>query len=422
MSKKIKQIYAREILDSRGNPTLEVNVVTEGGIIGKAAVPSGASIGVHEALELRDNDIQRYGGKGVLKAIGNVNTTINEALKGQSVDELALLDQRLIDLDGTPNKARLGANATTGVSLACARAAALVNNLPLYKFINQFYKLGLTSYQLPVPCSNIINGGHHADSNVDIQEFWIIPFGFKEFSERVRAMAEVFHELGKVLLNQSYDSDVGDEGGYAPDLTSNEEALKLISKAVEASGYHLGQNIGVGLDAGASTFFESNRYKLDLDNLNLTSEEMIDFYRQWLSVYPLMAIEDPLAEDDWAGWQKLTKDFAATNPHLLVVGDDIFTTNLKRLEQGIKEKVANTIIIKSNQIGTLTETISCIKLAREHNYQLIISHRSGETEDTFIADLAVGVGAPYIKTGAPSRSDRVAKYNRLLEIEEELRR
>ncbi len=424
MSEKIKQVYAREILDSRGNPTLEVTVTTEKGTVGKAAVPSGASIGAHEALELRDGDIERYGGKGVLKAIGNVNTVINEALKGQKVDKLAFIDQRMIDLDGTPDKARLGANAINGVSLACLRAAAQVNKMPLYKFISQFFKFKIKDYQLPIPFSNIINGGKHADSNLDIQEYWIIPQGIGDFKTRVRALSEIFHHLAKVLVNQGYDSDVGDEGGYAPDLTSNEEPLKLILKAIESADYNIGQDIYLGLDAGASTFFDSaqNKYNLDLDKKSLSSEEMVDFYRKWLAIYPFIALEDPLAEDDWSAWKKITNELTMTNNKLLIIGDDIFTTNASRLQKGIDEKVANAIIVKPNQIGTLTEAITTIKLAQANNYQVAISHRSGETEDTFIADLAVGVGASYIKTGAPDRSERVAKYNRLMEIEEELGR
>jgi len=424
MSEKIKQISATEVLDSRGNPTLEVNVVTEKGIIAKAAVPSGATIGVHEALELRDGDIQRYGGKGVLKAVGNVNTLINDVLKGESVDQLTHLDQRMIDLDGTADKSRLGANATCGVSLAIARAGALVNKLPLYQFISQFYQFKITSDKLPVPLVNIINGGHHADSNLDLQEYWIVPHGVGIFSQQIRAISEIYHQLGKVLVNQGYDSDVGDEGGYAPDLTSNEEPFKLILKAVEAAGYGIGQDIYFGLDAGASTFYDStlHKYNLDLDKLSLNSDEMIDYYRKLLALYPFIALEDPLAEDDWSAWKKLTSELSITTRKLLIVGDDLFTTNVSRLAKGIEEKVANAIIIKPNQIGTLSETITTIKLAQEHHYQVVISHRSGETEDTFIADLAVAVGAEYIKTGAPARSDRVAKLNRLMEIEEELKR
>ncbi|MBU1036659.1 phosphopyruvate hydratase [Patescibacteria group bacterium] len=423
MSQKIEKIYAREILDSRGNPTLEVTVTTKKGIVGKASVPSGASIGVHEALELRDGDLQRYGGKGVLKAVLNVNETISKVLKGQSVDQLAIIDQRLIELDGTENKSKLGANTMIGVSLACARAGALAHKAPLYKFINQFYKFRIKQYKMPVTLANLINGGRHSDSNLDIQEFWVVPEGIKSFSEGTRAISEVHHELGKILVRQGYDSDIGDEGGYAPDLTSNEEALQLILKAISGAGYNVAQDISLGIDAGSSTFFNSSehKYNLDLDKLSLTSDEMINFYLKWLSLYPLTVIEDPLAEDDWEGWHKLSDQLAVNHPNLLLVGDDLFTTNIKRLQRGIDEKIANGIIIKPNQIGTLSETISCIKLAQENNYKIIVSHRSGGTEDTFISDLAVAVGAPFVKIGATSRSDRVAKYNRLMEIEGELK-
>ncbi len=423
-SDKIQQIYAQEILDSRGNPTLEVTVTTHKGIIAKAKVPSGASIGSHEALELRDRDIERYGGKGVLKAINHVNTTINEALKDQKVDEITHHDQRMIDLDGTPNKARLGANATIGVSLALARAAAEVHGMPLYSFLNDFFKFKQKEFKLPIPLSNIINGGKHADSNLDIQEFWICPEGISVFADRIKALSEIYHVLAKVLVNQGYDSDVGDEGGYAPDLTSNEEAIKLITKAIEEAGYSIGNQIFLGLDCGASTYYNdiNKKYELDLDKMSYTSEEMIAFYQKWLSLYPFIALEDPLAEDDWEAWKKITDEFTMTNPNLLIIGDDLFTTNTSRLQKGINEKVANGIIIKLNQIGTLLETVNCIKLAQENNYQVIISHRSGETADTFISDLAVASGAKYIKTGAPSRSERVEKYNRLLEIEDELKR
>ncbi|HAH04110.1 MAG: Enolase [Parcubacteria group bacterium GW2011_GWA2_43_17] len=424
MADKIKQVYAGEILDSRGNPTLEVTVTTEKGIEAKADVPSGASIGSHEALELRDGDIARYGGKGVLKAITNVNTTINEALRGQKVDNLSHLDQRLIDLDGTPDKSRLGANAVTGVSIALARAMAQVNQVPVYQFLNDYFGFKIKDYQMPMPLANIINGGKHADSNLDIQEFLIIPEGIGDFNHRVRALAEVYHALAKVLVNQGYDSDVGDEGGYAPDLSANEEALQLILKAIEMTNYRVGQDIYFGLDAGASTFYDSaeGKYKLDLDKLVLTSEEMIEYYKKWLAVYPFSALEDPLAEDDWPAWKKITDELALTSNKLLIIGDDLFTTSTARLQQGLDQGVANSVLVKPNQIGTLTETINCIKLAQANKYEVVISHRSGETEDSFIADLAVGTGAAYIKTGAPARSDRVAKYNRLIAIEAELNR
>ncbi|MBT4121699.1 phosphopyruvate hydratase [bacterium] len=421
---KIKQVYAQEILDSRGNPTLEVTVTTKKGITAQAKVPSGASVGIHEALELRDEDAERYGGKGVLKAINNVNTIINDVLKDQKVDELTYLDQRMIDLDGTPNKAKLGANATIGVSLALARAAAEVHGMSLYGFINDFYKFKQKEFKLPIPLSNIINGGKHADSNLDIQEFWICPQGITIFKDKIKAMSEIYHVLAKVLVKQGYDSDVGDEGGYAPDLGSNEEAIKLIIKAVEEAGYSLGNQIFLGMDCGASTYYNNTtkKYELDLDKISYTSGEMITFYQKWLSLYPFIALEDPLGEDDWEAWKKITDEFTMTGSDIMIVGDDLFTTNTTRLQKGIDEKVANSIIIKPNQIGTLLETINCIKLAQENKYKVILSHRSGETADTFISDLAVGVGAEYIKTGAPSRSERVEKYNRLLEIENELKR
>jgi enolase len=421
MSNKITDLYAREILDSRGNPTIEVTVEVNK-IAATAKVPSGASTGSHEALELRDNDPVRYGGQGVLKAVENVNSRIEKELMGFEVDRLSQIDQAMIDLDGTENKSKLGANAILGVSLACARAASLVNSQPLYKFIRQYYKLRLPDWHLPVPLANIINGGLHADSNLDIQEFWVIPAGIKEFKERVRAISEIFHQLGKIIEQRGYDTDIGSEGGYAPDVKYADEPWEMIMEATGKAGYEPGQDIYLGVDAGATTFYdpEKKRYALKLDNKIMSADELSLYYQKWLAKYPFLAFEDPFAEDDWEAWVSFKNQISSINKNILIIGDDLYTTNVKRLHQGIQLNAANSIIIKPNQIGTLTEAVNCIKLAQAHNYQIAVSHRSGETEDTFIADLAVAVGAEYIKAGAPSRSERVAKYNRLMEIEEEL--
>ncbi|MBU1131589.1 phosphopyruvate hydratase [Patescibacteria group bacterium] len=422
MSKKITDLYAREILDSRGNPTVEV-VVEVGEQKASAKVPSGASTGRYEALELRDGDASRYGGKGVLRAVENVNNVIKQALTGFEVEKLAQIDQRMITLDGTENKSRLGANAILGVSLACARAASQVNNQPLYKFIRDYYKLKIKDWPLPVPLSNVINGGLHADSNLDIQEFWVIPQGPDSFKEKIRAVSEIFHQLGKVLEGKGYDTDIGSEGGYAPDLQYTSEAWEIILEAVKKAGYEPGQDIFLGVDAGSSTFYNSasKKYTINLDKKILSAEELSVYYQEWLAKFPFLAFEDPFAEDDWEGWVNFKNQVLSINDRLLIIGDDLFTTNVKRLELGIEKNAANSILIKPNQIGTLTETINCIELARARQYKIAVSHRSGETEDTFIADLAVAAGAEYIKAGAPSRSERVAKYNRLMEIEEELR-
>ncbi|HLD27339.1 MAG TPA: phosphopyruvate hydratase [Patescibacteria group bacterium] len=419
MKNKIKDIYAREILDSRGNPTLEAVVETE--ITASAAqVPSGASTGKTEAWELRDNDRARYGGKGVLMAIANVNGPIRQALIGMEVDQPGQIDQRMIDLDGTDNKARLGANAILGVSLACARAAALTHNLPLYKFIRQAYDLKLKSFKLPVPLVNVVNGGAHADSNLDFQEFWIIPAGLAAIKERVRCVAEIFHKLGEVMKKKGYDTDVGNEGGYAPDFKNTDEVWELIAESVKASNYQLGEQVFFGMDAGASEFFKDGKYQIKLAGHDFTAGELSELYQKWLAKYPFLAFEDPFDQEDWPAWKNFKSQLASLNPDILIIGDDLFTTNVKRLQKGIDADAANAVLIKPNQIGTLTETINCVKLAQSHNYKIAVSHRSGETSDDFIADLAVAVNSDYIKTGAPSRSERVVKYNRLMEIEEEL--
>jgi len=420
MSNKITDIYAREILDSRGNPTVEA-IVEVSEVKESAKVPSGASTGKHEALELRDGDKNRYGGKGVLKAVENVNSKIKEVLEGFEVDKLSQIDQRMIDLDGTENKSKLGANAILGVSLACARAAAKVHKKPLYQFIKEYYRFDQKKYKLPVPLVNVVNGGLHADSNLDIQEFWIIPQGIETIKERIRAASEIFHQLGKILEKKGYDTDVGNEGGYAPDVKSADEVWQMIVEAIKTVGYEPGRQIYLGVDAGASTFYQDAKYKLNLENQIFSTDELSHYYQKWLAKFPFLALEDPFAEDDWAGWVNFKSQITNPNNQLLVIGDDLFTTNVKRLEQGIAKDAANAILIKPNQIGTLSETINCVKLAQEHQYKIAVSHRSGETSDTFIADLAVAVNSDYIKTGAPSRSERVAKYNRLMEIEEELK-
>lgn len=406
---KIKSILAYEILDSRGNPTIEVRVQSESGIEARAGVPSGASTGIHEALELRDNDAKRFGGKGVLKACANANTIIAKAVIGMDVDKQKEIDKKMIELDGTENKSKLGANAILGVSLACARLAAKVQNLPLYKHIRITYQLtNLPTYQLPTPMFNIINGGKHADSGLDIQEFMLVPIGLTSFHEKLRAGSEIFHTLKKLLSKRGYTVSVGDEGGFAPKLKNSEEAFDVLIKAIEGAGYQPGKEISLAIDAAASEFFDKEKYLFE--GKTLDSQQLIEIYQKWAKKYPIISIEDGLAEDDWSGWQKF-------NLQPILVGDDIFVTNIKRLQKAIDLNVANAILIKLNQIGTLSETIGCIKLAQENDYKVIISHRSGETIDDFIADLAVAVGAEFIKAGAPSRGERVAKYNRLLAIE-----
>ena len=408
----IVDVIAREILDSRGNPTIEADVLLESGVLGRAAVPSGASTGSREAIELRDGDKSRYGGKGVLQAVENVNTEIAEAILGLDVEEQHLIDQTLIDLDGTENKARLGANAILAVSLACARAAAEEAGLPLYRYLG-----GAGPMQLPVPMMNIVNGGAHADNNVDIQEFMIIPVGLPSFREALRCGAEIFHTLQKLLSKAGHPTSVGDEGGFAPNFKSNEEALKFIVEAISAAGYTPGQDVMIGLDCAASEFYQDGRYVLESEGLKLTSAEFTDYLAAWVDKYPIISIEDGMAEGDWDGWALLTQRLGKS---IQIVGDDLFVTNAKILREGITKRVANSILIKVNQIGTLSETFDAIETAKRAGYTSVISHRSGETEDAFIADLAVACNALQIKTGSLSRADRIAKYNQLLRIEEEL--
>jgi enolase len=410
---QIDHIHAREILDSRGNPTVEADVTLVGGIRGRAAVPSGASTGAHEAVELRDGDPNRYGGKGVLKAVQNVNDIIAGKLKGVSALDQAEVDRVLIDLDGTANKSNLGANAILAVSLATARAAANHQQLPLYRYLG-----GTAANTLPVPMMNIINGGAHADNNVDFQEFMIVPVGAAKFSEALRMGAEIFHTLKSVLKKKGYATSVGDEGGFAPNLKSNEEAIETILEAIGQAGYEAGQNVLLALDPAASEFYDGAAYVFKKsDGRRLTSDQMVAFWQEWAGKYPIVSIEDGMAENDWDGWKELT---GAIGERVQLVGDDLFVTNTKFLRKGIELGVANSILIKVNQIGTLTETLACIELAKSDHRTAVISHRSGETEDAFIADLAVATNAGQIKTGSLSRSDRIAKYNQLLRIEEEL--
>ena len=416
---KIARVIGREILDSRGNPTVEADVILENGARGRAAVPSGASTGEHEALELRDGDKARYLGKGVLRAVQNVNTTIAEAARGMNVTDQIGLDRRLIELDGTPTKSRLGANAILAVSMAAARAAALAERLPLYRYLSR-YSLDRDANILPAPMMNILNGGAHADNSVDLQEFMVMPLGAATFSEALRMGVEVFHQLKTVLHKRGYSTAVGDEGGFAPNLKSNEEAVEVVLEAITAAGYTPGKQISLALDPAASEFYvnASNRYVFKKsDKSSRTPEQLSAFWESWVRQYPIVSIEDGLAEDDWAGWKHLT---ALLGKQIQLVGDDVFVTNTARLQRGIGENIGNAILIKLNQIGTVTETIEAIEMARRAGYASIVSHRSGETEDTFIADFVVAMGSGQIKTGSASRSDRIAKYNQLLRIEEEL--
>jgi enolase len=409
----IKKILAREILDSRGFPTIEAEIILENGIIGRAAVPSGASTGEHEALELRDKDKGRYMGKGVKKAISNVLGPISECLMGGNPVNQRKIDRKLIALDGTEGKTKLGANAILAVSLASARAAAQICNLPLYRYLG-----GANSFLMPVPLMNIVNGGSHADNNLDIQEFMIIPAGFDTFSEALRAGSETFHNLHKILKEKSLNTGLGDEGGFAPNLNSNEEALEIILKAIEKAGYKPGDQIYLGLDVAASEFFNNNIYTLKAEEkAEKNSSELIEYYNGFLSKYPIVSIEDGLDEDDWTGWQEQNDKLG---DKIQLVGDDLFVTNTKRLERGIKNNAANSILIKINQIGSLTETFNAIEMAHKASYSCVISHRSGETEDTAISDIAVATNVGQIKTGSLSRTDRLAKYNQLLRIEEDL--
>jgi len=409
---KIQQIKAREVLDSRGNPTVEADVILDNGVMGSAMVPSGASTGQREALELRDGDKSRYLGKGVLKAVEFINTEINQALAGFDIDNLSVIDQAMIDLDGTETKSRLGANAILAVSLASAHAHANANNQPLYSSLEVE-----GDFKLPVPMMNIINGGEHANNSVDIQEFMIIPAGAPSFKEALRYGAEVFHHLKSVLEAQGMNTAVGDEGGFAPDLASNEDAIKVILEAIKNAGYEAGKDIFIGIDAASSEFYKDGKYNLVSENRSLTSEEFVDYLANWVDNYPIISIEDGMDENDWDGWDLLTKK---VGDKVQLVGDDLFVTNSKILKQGVDNNIANSILIKVNQIGTLTETFAAMKMAAEAGYTAVMSHRSGETEDTTIADLAVATGCGQIKTGSLSRSDRLAKYNRLLRIEEEL--
>lgn len=408
----IIDVYAREVLDSRGNPTVEVEVVLEDGTMGRAIVPSGASTGAYEAVELRDGDKNRYNGKGVLNAVENVNAIIAPEIIGMDVTRQAEIDAILLELDGTPNKSRLGANAILGVSLAASRAAANYLGLPLYQYIG-----GVNAKELPVPMMNILNGGKHADNNVDIQEFMIVPVGAETFAEALRMGVEVYHALKKVLSSKNLSTAIGDEGGFAPDLPSNESALEVIVEAIAAAGYKPGEDIYLAIDAAASELYKDGKYHLNSTGQVLTSSEMVDFYAKLVDKFPIISIEDGLSEDDWAGWKEITDRLGNK---VQLVGDDLFVTNTERLSRGIKEEVCNSILIKVNQIGTLTETLQTIEMAKRAGYTCVISHRSGETEDSTIADIAVAVNAGQIKTGAPARTDRVAKYNQLLRIEEDL--
>jgi enolase len=408
----IVDIVGREILDSRGNPTVECDVLLESGVMGRAAVPSGASTGSREAIELRDGDKNRYLGKGVLKAVEHINTEIAEAVLGLDASEQSFLDKTLIDLDGTDNKGRLGANAMLAVSMAVARAAAEESGLPLYRYFG-----GINACQLPVPMMNVINGGAHANNNLDLQEFMIIPVGAPSFREAVRYGAEVFHALKKILHDKGMSVAVGDEGGFAPNVPNHEAAIQMILDAISAAGYTAGEQIAIGLDCAASEFYKDGKYELSGESLSLTGEQWIDMLATWVDKYPIISIEDGMAEGDWGGWKLLTERLGQK---VQIVGDDLFVTNTKILKEGIDKGIANSILIKINQIGTLTETFAAIEMAKRAGYTAVISHRSGETEDATIADIAVGLNAGQIKTGSLSRSDRMAKYNQLLRIEEDL--
>ena len=423
---KIKSVHAREILDSRGNPTVEADLYTESGAFGRAAVPSGASTGIHEAVELRDGDKKRFNGKGVSKAVNNVNEAIAKTVVGKPVDDQKTLDKLMIDLDGTNNKGKLGANAILAVSMAAARAAAAEKKVPLYVYIAELFGIvtnapthqRTNALTMPVPMMNILNGGQHADNNVDIQEWMIMPVGAKSFKEGLRMGAEVFHSLKSVLKEKRYNTSVGDEGGFAPNLKSNQEALDVIMTAIGKAGYKAGSDVMLAIDPAASSFYENGIYNLAAETKpKKNAGELIHWYKDLVEKYPIVSIEDGLAEDDWDGWEAMTEELGKK---IQIVGDDIFVTNPERFSKGIKGKIANSILIKLNQIGTLTETLETIKMAHEVGYTTVISHRSGETEDAFIADLAVGTAAGQIKTGSASRSDRIAKYNQLLRIEEEL--
>ncbi len=411
---KIQKVIARQILDSRGNPTIEVDVHTSNGVIGRAAVPSGASTGIHEAVELRDGDKNVYLGKGVLNAVRNVNTTIAQNLIGHNVLDQKAIDELMLKLDGTSNKSNLGANSILGTSLAVARAASQESKMSLFRYVG-----GESAKTLPVPMMNILNGGSHADNLIDIQEFMVMPFGASSFSEGLRWGTEIFHHLKAVLKSKNLSTNVGDEGGFAPNLSSNEEAIQVVLQAIEKAGFKPGEDVYIALDAASSEFYKADKgvYHFDSTNESLTSSEMVSFWKEWCSKYPIISIEDGFAEDDWKGWKEATDVLGSK---IQLVGDDLFVTNSKRLQQGIDQGVANSILVKVNQIGSLTETIDAVKLATTNNYTSVMSHRSGETEDSTIADLAVALSCGQIKTGSASRSDRMAKYNQLLRIEKEL--
>ena len=411
----IESIHARQILDSRGNPTVEVDVVTESGAFGRAAVPSGASTGSHEAVELRDNDKKVYVGKGVLKAVDNVNTKIASEIVGFDVFDQNLLDKIMIELDGTPNKGNLGANAILGTSLAIAKAAAMESGMSLYRYIG-----GVSANTLPVPMMNILNGGSHADNSIDFQEFMVMPVGASTFSESLRMGTEIFHTLKKVLHDKGYSTNVGDEGGFAPNIKSNEEAIEIVLMAIEKAGYKAGEEVFIAMDAASSEFYDAKTglytFKKS-DGKQMTSDQLVEYWASWAAKYPIISIEDGMAEDDWAGWKGLTDKIGKK---VQIVGDDLFVTNVTRLQEGIDKGIANSILVKVNQIGSLSETIAAVNLAKRNSYKAVMSHRSGETEDSTIADLAVALNTGQIKTGSASRSDRMAKYNQLIRIEEEL--
>ena len=427
---KIKQIKAREILDSRGNPTVEAEVILDCGILARASAPSGASVGEHEALELRDKDKKRYAGMGVMKACENINTKISRKLKGINILEQQLIDDTMIKLDGAGNKSNLGANATLAVSLACCRAGAIVSNLELYKYIRKIYNINgvLRSAQdrlekIPIPMFNVFNGGKHADTNLDIQELMLVPVGIKGFVEQVRAGAEIFHALANVLREHNLDTDVGNEGGYAPNINSTMQALDMILTAIERAGYEAGKQIGLAIDVGASELYDAEKrlYIFDLDDNYLIADQLISLYQDWANYYPIFSIEDGLAQDDWENWEELNKEFIRFKPlvnkqKMLIVGDDLTVTNTERLQAAIKRKACNAVILKPNQIGTLSESIEFAKMAKTSDIKIITSHRSGETCDDFIADLAIAIGSDFVKFGSLSRGERVSKYNRLMEI------
>lgn len=422
MPDKIKKITALEILDSRGNPTVEATIELNNGISATAAVPSGASTGRFEAHELRDGDMTRYGGKGVLKAVNNINTVINKELVGLSVIEQDKIDQLMMKLDGTKNKSKLGANAILAVSLATAQAGARANNLQLYQYLRQLYNPRIKHWHLPTPVVNVINGGAHGSTNINLQEFWIVPHKAQTFAEKLRQSSEIFHKLGDLMQATGLDTDLGNEGGYSPEVNSHSQVFELIMQAIESAGYEPIEDIVLGIDAGASEFYNDahDYYELKLENKKYSSDELIDFYLHLMEIYPLRLLEDPLDQEDWDNWRDFTRDDFVKGNHVLLIGDDLFVTNTIRLKKGIDLGVANSVLIKPNQIGTLTETFAAIRLAQENDYKVIVSHRSGETSDTTIADLSVAVDADYIKTGSTARGERIAKYNRLLNIEKQL--